>query len=305
MGYTHKGRAWEWRSSWFLVFFLTWFLYWVPLLYMGLRVLQLRWAVYAALYAPVSLLLIGALLFRESVPAQLTAYLWRSSIAFFIFAAIHTYRARGEFLVRLAEAEDERDELAQRQRVKRDLAATGERPRPAAAPRKLNVNTVGETELAMLPGMGPERARQAVRLRQEQGEFHSFAHFAARLQLGAELQARLKPMFEAEEGREPLPLRKDDPAFRELPDGRRVLELNWASAEALAALPGLGPETARRAALLRDGDGPFKSIEDFRYRVGLSMDAINKISPYVSVISMSTRAAGGAGAKTGGRIVDA
>ena len=56
---------------------------------------------------------------------------------------------------------------------------------------------------------------------------------------------------------------------------------------------------------MRDGDGPYKSLEDFRFRVGLSMDAIIQLSPYVSVISMSTRAAGGPGTKTGGRIVDA
>ena len=68
---------------------------------------------------------------------------------------------------------------------------------------------------------------------------------------------------------------------------------------------GLGPEVGRRAVALRDGDGPFKSIEDFRFRLNLTMDAIIRITPYVSVISMSTKAAGGSGTKTGGRIVDA
>jgi type II secretory pathway component PulK len=97
---------------------------------------------------------------------------------------------------------------------------------------------------------------------------------------------------------------KDDPAYRVLPDGSRVLEVNWASAEALGALPGLGPEIARRAVAMRDGDGPFKSLEDFRYRLGLSMDVLIRIGPYVSVISMSLRPGGGSEKKTGGRIVD-
>jgi DNA uptake protein ComE-like DNA-binding protein len=82
-----------------------------------------------------------------------------------------------------------------------------------------------------------------------------------------------------------------------------VLELNWASLETLAALPGLGPEVARRAVTLR-GDGPFKSLEDFRFRLNLSLDTLIKIQPYVSVISMSTRPGGGTGTSTGGRIVD-
>ena len=64
-------------------------------------------------------------------------------------------------------------------------------------------------------------------------------------------------------------------------------------------------EAARRAVSLREGDGPFKSLEDFRYRVGLSMDVLIRISPHVSVISMSTRPGGGSATRTGGRIANA
>ena len=319
MGYTARGRAWEWRQSWFLLLFLTGVLYWTPLVYMGLRVLQIRWIVYGALYAgPAALYMLvsalgapagGAEGFAAQVHAAALGHARNAAGAFWVFALIHTWLAREEFLVRLAEQQYDHEELRELARSRIDaVSQPGEDAQPSAAPpaprRLLNVNAVTETELAMLPGFGPEHARQAVQLRAEMGDFLSFADFAGKMQLAAEVRARLRPLFEPDSEKVALAVPKDDPAYRLLPDGSRVLELNWASAEALGALPGMGPVAARRAVALRDGDGPFKSLEDFRYRLGLSMDTLIKIQPFVSVISMSTRPGGGNAAKTGGRIVD-
>jgi DNA uptake protein ComE-like DNA-binding protein len=311
-GYTARGTAWEWRQSWFLVFFATLFGYWVPLAYMGVRVLQFRWIFYGALYAFPFLIFMVVRAYtpedaqQQAAQSYVITYLYRSMFAFFIFAFIHTWRARGEFLLRLADADDERDDLVAAQRER--MQAPGEtRAELASTPgrRLLNLNKATEAELAMLPGMGPERARQAVAMRAQFGGFATFAHFAEKLQVPAPVRARLQACFEPDERPDAPAIRKDDPAYRELPDGRRVLELNWASAETLGALPGLGPDAGRRAVALREGDGPFKSLEDFRFRLGLQVDTLIRIEPYVSVISMSTRSAGGSGAKTGGRIVDA
>jgi len=332
MGHTTRGNAWEWRQSWFLVFFLTVFLYWLPLVYMGLRVMHFRWIFYGALYAaPGALYLLVSAMGApaegaESMAAQFHEYALRNTRhaagAFGFFALIHTGLARGEFLMRLAEQQFEAEDLRERVRSRSVPAAqdgiqpmqTGLQARlqedaaadaAGIAPRRLlNVNQVTEAELAMLPGFGPEHARQALRLREDMGDFRSFADFAGKMQLAADARARLRPIFEPDSEEVALAVSKDDPAYRLLPDGTRVLEINWASAEALGALPGLGPSVARRAVTLRDGDGPFKSLEDFRYRLSLPMDAMIKISPYVSVISMSTKPGGDSGKKTGGRIVD-
>ncbi len=51
MGHTSRGTGWETRQSWFMLLFLTVALYWVPLVYMGLRVLEFRWVIYGLLYA--------------------------------------------------------------------------------------------------------------------------------------------------------------------------------------------------------------------------------------------------------------
>jgi len=308
MGHTSRGTGWETRQSWFMLLFLTVALYWLPLVYMGLRVLEFRWVIYGALYA-----LPGALfaLVKASGFAGDAAgggasldYLGRTVGAFWFFALVHTWNARGEFLVRLAERQYEHEDLLERTRTRMDAASVAGAPEaPAATRTQLNVNRVTEAELAMLPGLGPERARQAVRMREEMGDYRSFADFSAKLQLPAATGARLRPLFEPDSEEVAPAIATDDPAYRLLPDGSRVLEINWASAEALGALPGLGPEIARRAVTLRDGDGPYKSLEDFRYRLKLPMEVMIKIGPYVSVISGSTRSGGG-GKKTGGRIVD-
>jgi len=315
MGYTARGRAWEWQQSWFLALYLTGILYWAPLVYMGLRVVQVRWILYGALYAgPAALYLLvnalgapgeGADPFVVALHEAALRHTRNAAGAFWVFSLIHTWFARGEFLVRLDDQQSDQEQLRELARSRIDAVAQGDAAAEPPAPRRLlNVNAVGETELAMLPGFGPERARQAMQLRAEMGDYLSFADFAGKLQLAAEARARLRPLFEPDSEKVALALPKDDPAYRLLPDGNRLLELNWAGAEALGALPGLGPETARRAVAIREADGPFKSLEDFRYRLGLSMDALIKIGPFVSVISMSTRPGGGSAPQTGGRIVD-
>jgi DNA uptake protein ComE-like DNA-binding protein len=313
MGYTSRGTGWETRQSWFMLLFLTVALYWVPLVYMGLRVLEFRWAIYGLLYAlPGALFALvkaGSSAGDASGAGVSLDYLGRTAGAFWFFALIHTWNARGEFLIRLAERQYDHEELLERTRSRIDaVTAAGEPAHPSYSPatphRLLNVNRVTEAELALLPGLGPERARQAMQLREELGDYRSFADFATKLQLPTAASARLRPLFEPDTEEVALAIAKDDPAYRLLPDGSRVLEINWASAEALGALPGLGPEMARRAVTLRDGDGPYKSLEDFRYRLKLSMDVLIKIGPYVSVISTSPRPGGGSAPKTGGRIVD-
>jgi DNA uptake protein ComE-like DNA-binding protein len=319
-GYTTRGTNWEWLQSWHLVFFLTLYLYWASLLYMGLRALQFRWVVYALFYAaPAGLYALlhwgmpGLIQPREA-QLSLETYLFRAMLAFMVFCFIHVMLARKEFLLRLDDDAVEMDDLHGRMAERRAMRGAPEAgPVPASSGfgrgaraveqppgRLLDLNTATEAELAMLPGMGPERARQAMQLRAMQGGFNSYSQFADQLQVPAEARARLQQHFDDRPDDSAPPT---DPAFRVLADGRRVLELNWASLEALAALPGLGPDTARRALALRNDNGPFKSLEDFRYRVGLKTEVIIRIEPYVSVISMSTTPGGGA-VKTGGRIVD-
>ena len=202
MGHTSRGTAWETSQSWFMLLFLTGFLYWAPLVYMGLRVLEVRWIVYGLLYSlPGGLFALvlasGGFAGDAAAGASPAGYVRGAAGAFWFFALFHTWNARGEFLIRLAEQQYDKEELLERTRSRIDAATTAAGETSPPAPRRLlDVNRVTEAELAMLPGLGTEHARQALRLREEMGEYRSFADFAAKLQLPKSVSARLRPLFE-------------------------------------------------------------------------------------------------------------
>lgn len=305
--YTSRGAAWEWKQSWFLLLFPTVYLYWAPLVYMGLRVARPQWVFYGLAYAAPGLIYLfvkslGAPPEADAMAASLhdsaLRYARNATGAFAIFSLLHTLRARTEFLVRLEDDMDDTEEVMERAEA---VAVDGEVP---VARGRLNPNRLTETELAMLPGFGPERAKRALEVRASMGDYRSFADFAHKLKLPDALRQRLEPMFEEDSGAVAPAVRRDDPAYRELPDGTRVVEVNWASAEALAGLPGLTPELAAAAVAVRDADGPYKSLEDFRFRLGLSMDALIKLNPHLSAVQQAPRPADPPASRPTGRIVD-
>ncbi len=315
MGYTHKGTKWEYQQSWYLLALFTPWFYWFPLVYTGLRTLQFRWIVFGLFYG------LPAFIHMVFIPADfgVAGFFKQWEFAALVIAAIHSFRARGEYLVRLANATETRDILMEGARLRREQAGqaitgdTGEGDEPphsedlpqaieleAAKParRLFDINLIGERELAMMPGMGPARARQALALRESLGGFHSFDHFAEKMGLAADARERLRPIFV-----QPAPAAESNAEYSTTLEGRRILEINLASAQAIATLPGLDFEIARRAVALRDADGPYRSVEDFRYRLGLTMDVFVLISPVVSTLKTPATLAGGV--KPGGRIVDA
>ena len=77
------------------------------------------------------------------------------------------------------------------------------------------------------------------------------------------------------------------------------LEINQATAEELAALPGIGPSTAETLIKLRDQRGGFKSVDELEEVQGLGEQTLKNIRGHVSV---STKAEGsGNGAEGAGR----
>lgn len=62
------------------------------------------------------------------------------------------------------------------------------------------------------------------------------------------------------------------------------IDLNRASAEDLAAVPGVGPALAKRIVAYRQTHGPFKEVEDLEEKVlGFGEKKVEKIKPFLSV----------------------
>jgi DNA uptake protein ComE-like DNA-binding protein len=308
LGRTGRSLKWERIQSLYLLSVLTVWFYWVPFIYTGLRVLNLRWIAWGLAYGiPVFALW----LFNPQQPGLVQALKYAMYLAL-IFSFIHAARARGEFLERLVEFEDEREELHQRTQLKKEAAETQRREEPLPAhqaathehpePRHellFDANTLSERDFALLPDMGPGKARQAVFLREQIGGYRSFDHFAEKMGLTSQTRSRLRPLFIEP----PPPQKAENTEYRQQLDGTYVLDINVVSVDAIATLPGVSHDIAREVVQLRDADGPFTSAEDFRFRVGLTMDQFVPLQGIISTSRIATIHAD-AKSKPRGRIVD-
>jgi len=72
------------------------------------------------------------------------------------------------------------------------------------------------------------------------------------------------------------------PPKRRLADGEH-LDLNVASAEELARLPGVGAGLARRIVDARERDGPFATVDDLGRVRGVSRSRLDRLRPLLDV----------------------
>jgi competence protein ComEA len=63
----------------------------------------------------------------------------------------------------------------------------------------------------------------------------------------------------------------------------KPLNLNVATADQLAQLPGIGPKTAEAIVKFRKASGPFRRVEDLLAIRGISRRKLGAIRPYVTV----------------------
>jgi competence protein ComEA len=67
------------------------------------------------------------------------------------------------------------------------------------------------------------------------------------------------------------------------------LDINQASAEDFAKLPGIGPKLAERIVAFRQKHGPFRRVEDLLAIRGIGHKKWKKIRPYLRVPSAERR----------------
>lgn len=63
----------------------------------------------------------------------------------------------------------------------------------------------------------------------------------------------------------------------------QTVNINKAGAEALEALPGIGPALASRIITYRQENGPFKTVDDITQVRGIGSKMLAKLRPYLSL----------------------
>jgi competence protein ComEA len=153
---------------------------------------------------------------------------------------------------------------------------------PSAAPARIGVDIVGAVQQPGLYYLPPEaRVDDAVKAA------GGFAPDANRD--GVNLAARLKDeqQLRIPHVEEPAPQAARAEAVpaadvTEAPGARRV-DLNTADAQALEALPGVGPATARQIVDYRSAHGPYRSVEQLDDVPGIGPGTINALRDLVTI----------------------
>lgn len=128
--------------------------------------------------------------------------------------------------------------------------------------------------------------------------------------IAAGLQVAPKPSFYSPEQRHP-PARTHpqpppgpataSPTARPAASATAPIELNTASEEELAALPGVGATLARRAVELRESRGGFSSVDELGHALELKPHVVERLRPHLLV---GARPAPRAEPRPSGRVVD-
>ncbi len=181
----------------------------------------------------------------------------------------------------------------------RSFAGTGTRHEPTAldddadeGPR-LNLNRATERELALVPGLGPSRARAIVAHRTLHGPFRTVDELRQVHGVGPKTLDKIRPWLFADRAvdpapvplspgevsaRPPTPIKSNKAAKLTAP-----INVNNGTLADLQKLPGIGPKLAQRILDERTLRGPFKTIEELRRVPGIGAKTLERLRPHIVI----------------------
>jgi competence protein ComEA len=144
----------------------------------------------------------------------------------------------------------------------------------------INLNEADEIDLQSLPGVGPALAKRIA----EKKPYRSVEDLRRVPGVGPETMERLRPHLRAGDVPPPRVVRAKPNDEPPPPAGKKKppdapIDINRASPEELARLPGIGPTLAKRIVEGR----PFASVADLRRVKGIGAKTLEKLRPHVVV----------------------
>jgi competence ComEA-like helix-hairpin-helix protein len=151
------------------------------------------------------------------------------------------------------------------------------RREPLAEGETLDPNAASDVELDRLPGIGPATARAIVAAREAGAVFRTPEDLLDVRGIGEATLAKMRGSLSFRV----VPLAVGGGRAAARPSTTR-LDLNRASAEALEALPGIGPALAARIVAARE-ERMFTSLDDLERVPGIGPSTLQRLRPHVTV----------------------
>lgn len=176
-----------------------------------------------------------------------------------------------------------------------DSVERAERRRaPLAEGERIDPNTATADELDRLPKVGPALAQRIVDWRTSHGPFRSMADLDSVPGVGPALlrdagpHLALAPAPAAASTRDSFQTAASVADWDRSPQKQAagpaadaVVDINRATAEELASLPGIGPALARRMVEWRGANGPFATVDDLEKVPGIGPAKLERLRPRV------------------------
>ena len=167
------------------------------------------------------------------------------------------------------------------------------RGRPFEPGERIDPNLAGDEELDRLPGVGPARALQIVREREERGPFASIDDLARVRGIGSSSVERMRPFLILDpavvQRAQPVaattvgrPASAAEAGPRTVSGRFDRLDLNRATVGELQSIPGIGPVIAQRIVAYRSEHGGFREPEDLLEVAGVGEKTFARIAPLVT-----------------------
>ncbi|MBF0546966.1 MAG: helix-hairpin-helix domain-containing protein [Candidatus Riflebacteria bacterium] len=135
-------------------------------------------------------------------------------------------------------------------------------PYAATTSKKVNINTAGRAELARLPGIGPDLADKIISYRNYNGPFQTPQDIKKINGIGDGKYKVIKNLIIV---------------------STPLIDINTASREELAELPGIGPVIADQIVLFRQQNGLFRTTQDIMRVYGIKQAKFNAIRNLITV----------------------
>lgn len=270
-----RGVLWKIIQSWWILLIFTIFFNWIAFFYISIRVKYKRWAIWGLIYSIPSIALI-VVIYLEWASQEFDLIIVGLALGF-IFSIIHSFSILKEYLLRLEAKQTKSKEV---QEYLNKLIETEYNMNPE--PPLKSVSTSKETPLIY--------EQYSVKASKN---FSPPAVTASAQHLSAQDSAVATNVNSTQTSANlnvppAIPIADTD-----------LIDLNSASEDELAALPGIGIILAKKAIQIRYSEGSFNTFEQFIDILGLKPHHAERIRPLITLRPITSPPR-----QTGSRMVD-